>query len=137
MCRHFSLLALILSVSAPSFASVVVYTDRLHPPANATAETRVIYLDETERLQQKMFGTLSKDSALAERQAQSSLRAADWPQKQAALAQAYQGLLQAWQLGLQKYPAVVFDDRDVVYGTADVRGAQAQRAAKVLAGAQP
>ncbi|WP_374208909.1 DUF1525 domain-containing protein [Enterobacter bugandensis] len=32
-----------------------------------------------------------------------------------------QGLIQAWQLGLSKYPAVMFYARDVVYGTADVK----------------
>ncbi|MDE1489216.1 DUF1525 domain-containing protein, partial [Xenorhabdus bovienii] len=30
-------------------------------------------------------------------------------------------------LGVQKYPAVVFDDRDVVYGTADMAKATALR----------
>ncbi|HFO8637048.1 TPA: DUF1525 domain-containing protein, partial [Escherichia coli] len=28
--------------------------------------------------------------------------------------------LTAWSLGLKKYPAVVFDDSEVVYGTTDV-----------------
>ncbi|ENB5521794.1 DUF1525 domain-containing protein, partial [Escherichia coli] len=29
-------------------------------------------------------------------------------------------LAHAWSLGLKKYPAVVFDDSEVVYGTTDV-----------------
>ncbi|MBJ2720041.1 DUF1525 domain-containing protein, partial [Salmonella enterica subsp. enterica serovar Newport] len=31
------------------------------------------------------------------------------------------------ELGIRKVPAVVFDDRDVVYGTTDVARAQALR----------
>lgn len=99
MFRHLSLLALILS--APSFASIAVYTDRQHPPVNVQPDTRVIYLDATEQLQQNMFGSLAKDPAQAERQAKSVIHAASWPQQQEALAQAYQGLIQAWQLGLK------------------------------------
>ncbi|EAA9524142.1 DUF1525 domain-containing protein [Salmonella enterica] len=84
------LFLLALILSAPSLASTVVYTDRHHLPANVQSDTRVVYLDETEQLAESLFGPLSKNSVQAERQAQS------------------------------KYPAVVFDDRDVVYGTADV-----------------
>jgi len=29
-------------------------------------------------------------------------------------------VVRAWELGIKKVPAVVFDDRDVVYGTTDV-----------------
>ncbi|ASG86842.1 TIGR03757 family integrating conjugative element protein [Salmonella enterica] len=135
MFRHLSLLALILS--APSFASIAVYTDRQHPPVNVQPDTRVIYLDATEQLQQNMFGSLAKDPAQAERQAKSVIHAASWPQQQEALAQAYQGLIQAWQLGLKKYPAVVFDDRDVVYGTADIAVAQSYRQGRTHTEGQP
>ncbi|EAY2466471.1 TIGR03757 family integrating conjugative element protein [Salmonella enterica subsp. enterica] len=118
MFRYLSLLALILS--APSLASTVVYTDRHHLPANVQSDTRVVYLDETEQLTESLFDPLSKNSVQAERQAQSIIHSPEWKQRQAVMVRAYQGLIQAWQLGLKKYPAVVFDDRDVVYGTADV-----------------
>ncbi|ECM6389562.1 DUF1525 domain-containing protein [Salmonella enterica subsp. enterica serovar Typhi] len=39
----------------------------------------------------------------------------------------YRGMIEAWQLGLLKYPAVVFDNRDVVYGTVDISRAVALR----------
>jgi len=129
MLRHLSFLAPLM-VSVSSFASVVVYTDREHPPVNATDGTGVVWLDETERLQQNMFGALAKEPARAARQAQSVIHSADWSQKHASLTQAYQGLIRAWQLGLEKYPAVVFDDRDVVYGTVDVAIAQSYRKGK-------
>ncbi|EBP7648226.1 TPA: TIGR03757 family integrating conjugative element protein, partial [Salmonella enterica] len=84
------------------------------------ADTRIVYLDETEQLEKSLFGPLSKNSVHAERQAQSIIQSPEWKQRQTVIVRAYQGLIQAWQLGLKKYPAVVFDDRDVVYGTADV-----------------
>ncbi|HAU3361674.1 TPA: TIGR03757 family integrating conjugative element protein [Salmonella enterica subsp. salamae] len=135
MSRHLSLLALMLSAS--SFASIAVYTDRQHPPLNVQPDTRVIYLDATEQLQQNMFGVLAKDPAQAERQTQSVIHAANWPQQQAALVQAYQGLIQAWQLGLKKYPAVVFDDCDVIYGTADITVAQSYRRGNIMTEVKP
>ncbi|ENP1270522.1 TIGR03757 family integrating conjugative element protein [Salmonella enterica] len=135
MFRYLSLLTLMLS--APSFASVAVYTDRHHPPINVSPDTRVVYLDAAEQQQQNMFGPLAQDPAQAEHQAQSVIHAAGWPQQQAALVQAYQGLIQAWQLGLKKYPAVVFDDRDVVYGTADIALAQSYRQGRTQAEGQP
>lgn len=135
MFRYFSLLALMLS--APSFASIAVYTDRHHPPINVPPDTRVIYLDAAEQRQQNMFGSLAKDPFQAERQAQSVIHAADWAQQQAALVQSYQGLIQAWQLGLKKYPAVVFDGRDVVYGTVDIAVAQSYRQGRTLTEGQP
>ncbi|ENT4838968.1 TIGR03757 family integrating conjugative element protein [Salmonella enterica] len=118
MFRYLSLLALMLS--APSLASTVVYTDRQHLPTHVPADTRIVYLDETDQLAKSLFGPLSKNSVQAERQAQSVIHSPEWEKQQAVIVRAYQGLIQAWQLGLKKYPAVVFDDRDVVYGTADV-----------------
>ncbi|EBS8016397.1 TIGR03757 family integrating conjugative element protein [Salmonella enterica subsp. enterica serovar Thompson] len=118
MFRYLSMLTLMLS--APSFASIAVYTDRHHPPINVSPDTRVVYLDAADQQQQNMFGPLAKDPVQAERQAQSVIQAADWAHQQRTLVQAYQGVIQAWQLGLKKYPAVVFDDRDVVYGTSDI-----------------
>ncbi|HDC1597059.1 TPA: TIGR03757 family integrating conjugative element protein [Salmonella enterica] len=135
MYRYFSLLALMLS--APSIASTVVYTDRHHSPANVQADTRVVYLDETDQLAKSLFGPLSTNSSQAERQAQSVIHSPQWAQQQAVMAQAYQGLIQAWQLGLKKYPAVVFDDHDVVYGTADVSVARTYQKHKDLSGGRP
>ncbi|MEY5215386.1 TIGR03757 family integrating conjugative element protein [Salmonella enterica subsp. enterica serovar Corvallis] len=122
MSRNLIILPLLLSLlllSLPSRASMVVYTDHVHPPAGVTGDTRVVWLDAPEQLQQSLFGSLASAPKEAERQAQAVIHSAGWQQKQAELAQAYRGLLQAWLLGLEKYPAVVSDDRYVVYGTAD------------------
>lgn len=114
-----SLILSVLLLPLSSRAAMVVYTDHVHPPAGVTGDTRVVWLDAPEQLQQSLFGSLASVPKEAERQAQAVLHSAGWQMKQAELAQAYRGLLQAWQMGLEKYPAVVSDDRYVVYGTAD------------------
>lgn len=115
-----SLILSVLLLPLASRAAMVVYTDHAHPPAGVTGDTRVVWLDAPEQLQKSLFGSLTSDPKDAERRAQAVIHSAGWQQKQAELAQAYRGLLQAWQVGLEKYPAVVSDDRYVVYGTADV-----------------
>ncbi|ELC8789623.1 TIGR03757 family integrating conjugative element protein, partial [Salmonella enterica] len=109
MSRNPVIPALILSVlllPLSSRAAMVVYTDHAHPPAGVTGDTRVVWLDAPEQLQQSLFGSLASDPKDAERQAQAVIHSAGWQQKQAELVQAYRGLLQAWQMGLEKYPAV-------------------------------
>ncbi|MJZ42541.1 TIGR03757 family integrating conjugative element protein [Salmonella enterica subsp. enterica] len=119
--------SLIFISSFPAAAHIVVYTDQQHPPVGITPDVRVVYLDASERWQQQQFGALSSDPQLAARQARTVLNSPDWKIRQKALVEQYQGLLDAWRLGLKKYPAVVFDDRDVVYGTADIPDAVALR----------
>ncbi|EEB1958250.1 TIGR03757 family integrating conjugative element protein [Salmonella enterica] len=121
-CNHVipPLLLSVLLLSLSARAGMVVYTDHAHPPSGVTGDTRVVWLDAPEQLQQSLFGSLTSDPGEAERRAQAVIHSAGWQQKQAELTQAYRGMLQAWSLGLQKYPAVVSDDQYVVYGTADV-----------------
>ncbi|EBW7863474.1 TIGR03757 family integrating conjugative element protein [Salmonella enterica subsp. enterica serovar Newport] len=114
------LLLSVLLLSLSARAGLVVYTDHAHPPSGVTGDNRVVWLDASEQLQQSLFGNLPADPKEAERRAQAVIHSAGWQQKQAELAQDYKGLLKAWSLGLQKYPAVVSDDQYVVYGTADV-----------------
>ncbi|WP_407938282.1 MULTISPECIES: DUF1525 domain-containing protein [Pectobacteriaceae] len=48
----------------------------------------------------------------------------EFRQRQADLSLAFAGVIKVWQL--QRYPAVVFDDNYVVYGTTDVDLASAR-----------
>lgn len=125
MKRILSSLILISSFSAS--AQIVVYTDQQHPPVGITHEIRVVYLDASERWQQQKFGELSSDPEQAARQAQAVLNSSDWRRQQKELIEQYRGMIEAWQIGLTKYPAVVFDNHDVVYGTSDVSQAVALR----------
>ncbi|MBS9330208.1 TIGR03757 family integrating conjugative element protein [Escherichia coli] len=117
----------LLTVAAQAPAATVVYTDSHHPPLNATS-IEVVYLDTPDTVQSQLFGELPADPVQAERVAKAIIQSPDWQQKQQQITQAYQGVLQAYSLKLVKYPAVVFDDRYVVYGTADVAVAEARLA---------
>lgn len=116
---------LIVAVQAP--AATVVYTDSHHPPSN-TASNQVVYLDAPDTVQRQLFGDLPADPVQAEQVAKTIIQSPDWQQKQQQIGLAYQGVLQAYSLKLAKYPAVVFDDRYVIYGTADVAVAEARLA---------
>lgn len=117
----------LLAVTVQTPAATIVYTDSHHPPSSAASD-QVIYLDAPDTVQRHLFGELPVDPAQAEQTAKAIIQSPDWKQKQQQIGQAYLGVLQAYSLTLEKYPAVVFDDRYVVYGTADVAVAEARLA---------
>ena len=121
----FMLSLLTVAVQAP--AAITVYTDSHHPPLNAASD-QVVYLDAPDTVQHRIFGELPADPVQAEQVAKTIIQSPGWQQKQQQITQAYQGVLQAYSLKLAKYPAGVFDDRYVVYGTADVALAEARLA---------
>jgi integrating conjugative element protein (TIGR03757 family) len=106
-------------MASSALASAVIYTDSAHPLPTGT-DIPVVYLDAPERVQAQLFGQLSADPAQAERDARAVLSSARFRQAEQQLTDAYGGVTRAWSLGLEKYPAVVFDDQYVVYGTTDV-----------------
>ncbi|MGP1063978.1 TIGR03757 family integrating conjugative element protein [Serratia sp. CY56810] len=117
-----------LLMPASVLAGTVLYTDSHHPPTNIDASVSVIYLDGPEQLQKQLFGELSSNPDEAERQAQAVLKSPQWQANEQQLATVYRAVVHAWELGVKKVPAVVFDDTDVVYGTADVAQAVSLRA---------
>ena len=116
-----------LLMPAPVFAGTVLYTDSHHPPRNADASVAVIYLDGPEQLQAQIFGALSSDPDEAALQAKAIIRSPQWREHEQQLTVAWRAVVRARELGIKKVPAVVFDDHDVVYGTADVAQAAALR----------
>ncbi|MEI7213960.1 TIGR03757 family integrating conjugative element protein [Pectobacterium versatile] len=118
---------LLLFLPVPLLANPVVYTDQQHPPTNLTSETQIVWLDAPERLQRSVFGEFPASMEQATAQAQAVMRSPQWQQHENDLQTAYRGVVHAWEIGVRKYPAVVFDDRDVVYGTADVAMALAYK----------
>ena len=105
----------------PAFAlaGTVFFTDSQHLP--------VVLLDGPDRLQADMFGELPADPQQAEAQVRQIMTSPAWQQKQLQLNDSYRQVVRAWELGIKKVPAVVFDDRDVVYGTTDVAVATSLR----------
>ncbi|WDF99807.1 TIGR03757 family integrating conjugative element protein [Pectobacterium carotovorum subsp. carotovorum] len=126
MCSKIAVFLFLLS-PAPLLANPVVYTDQQHPPSNLTPETQVVWLDAPERLQRSVFGEFPASMEQATGQARAVMRSPQWQQHENDLQTAYRGVVHAWEIGVRKYPAVVFDDRDVVYGTADVAMALAYK----------
>lgn len=120
-----------LVLAGQACADVVLYTDRHHPPIDNDPPVTVVWLDAPDTVQQQIFGNLAIEPYKAERQAKALPQSPNWARQQAQLVDAWQGVLKAWQLGIRKVPAVVFDDRDVVYGTTDI-----QRAAQLRAGSR-
>lgn len=110
----------VLCLSASACAGTVIYTDSSNAVNSPSPDIPVVYLDAPERVQTDIFGALQATPSLAEKQAQNMLSSPAFTSQQQQLASAYQGLMKAWSLGLTKYPAVVFDDKWVVYGTTDV-----------------
>ncbi|ELQ9312149.1 TIGR03757 family integrating conjugative element protein [Serratia marcescens] len=116
-----------LLMPASVLADTVLYTDSHHPPTHNDASVAVIYLDGPEQLQTQLFGALSSNPDEAERQAKVVLQSPQWQSQQQQMVTAYGDVVHAWELDVKKIPAVVFDDKEVVYGTADVVQARALR----------
>lgn len=120
-----NLLYSFLALPVISVAGTTVYTDSAHPPVNLPPEVQVVLLDGPQQLQDAFFDPLPADPEAAEAVVREHMQSPEWSSAQADLAERYRLVTHAWSLGLKKYPAVVFDDREVVYGTTDV--AQAER----------
>lgn len=76
-----------------------------------------------ERFQQYLSDGLPADPERARRLVMSRLKALDARQV-SMLERSAQGLVQAMQYGLDRYPAVVFDGQAVVYGLTDIKAAR-------------
>lgn len=119
----FSLLVLPFSVSA----GVVLYTTSDHPPENAGGEVEIVYLDASDTLTDAWFAGqgIELSAQNAPRIAQ-ALQSPQWQAQEAQLQQTYQGIIRAWQLGVERLPAVVVDDKWVVYGLTDIDRARSE-----------
>ena len=109
-----------LAVFSPATfaADVVVITDSRHPVKTMGGE-RLIELDEGPRIEAELSAQLPVDpeqaTAIVKRRLNNG--GADLQRR---IASAYQGVADAWSLGITSIPAVVVDQRYVVYGEPDV-----------------
>ncbi|MFB9114136.1 TIGR03757 family integrating conjugative element protein [Xanthomonas arboricola pv. corylina] len=123
-------LAVVLPASLVAFSpatlatDVLVITDSRHPVRTMGGE-RLIELDEAPRIEAELSAALPADpdqaTAIARRRLNQS--GADLQHR---IASAYQGVTDAWSLGITSIPAVVVDRRYVVYGEPDVARAIAR-----------
>jgi len=105
-------------------ADVLVVTDSRHPIQTIGGE-RVIELDQPARIEAELSAGLPADPGQAEAIVQQRLREGKVT-LQHRIGRAYQGVADAWGLGITKIPAVVVDRRYVVYGEPDVARAVAR-----------
>ncbi|ELC7284837.1 TIGR03757 family integrating conjugative element protein [Pseudomonas aeruginosa] len=112
--------ALLLTLAFPaSAADIRVFTGRGHPVRGVPSDALVTELDASTRLEEDLGADLPADAdqaaALVQRRLEKGGSAL-----QRSLASAYQGVADAWGLGVAKVPAVVVDRRYVIYGEPDV-----------------
>jgi integrating conjugative element protein (TIGR03757 family) len=115
-----------LAVFSPATfaADVVVVTDSRHPVKTMGGE-RLIELDEAPRIEAELSANLptNPDQATALVKRRLTQGGTDLQRR---IATAYQGATDAWSLGITAVPAVVVDQRYVVYGEPDVARAIAR-----------
>ena len=105
-------------------ADVLVITDSRHPVRTMGGE-RLIELDEAPRIEAELSAALPADPERATAIAKRRLNQGG-ADLQHRIASAYQGVTDAWSLGIISIPAVVVDRHYVVYGEPDVARAVAR-----------
>ncbi len=123
--RHWLASMALTFLSATAHAETWVITDQAHP-VSAPTGVRIIRLDDQQRLEELLSRQLSADPRQAEATIQRFLSSPAGKRLQNDLAQAQQGVTDAWSVGIEKIPAVVVDRRYVVYGETDVSKAVTQ-----------
>lgn len=103
---------------------VLVVTDGRHP-VQTPAGVRIIELDQATRFEVELAAHLPADPQQAAAVVRQRLHDGG-EALQRRIGQAYQGVADAWGLGIVKIPAVVVDRRYVVYGEPDVARAVAR-----------
>jgi integrating conjugative element protein (TIGR03757 family) len=116
-------LAVLLGPSAWA-DDVIVVTDS-HHPVQTSVGVRIIELDLPARVEAEIATDLPNDPDKATTLVRQRLRDGG-DELQRRIGHAYQGVADAWGLGIAKIPAVVVDRRYVVYGEPDVPRAVAR-----------
>ncbi|MEQ5803571.1 TIGR03757 family integrating conjugative element protein [Halomonas sp. H10-9-1] len=121
-------------LAGPALAgpAIEVFTIAGEPAVNVPSGVAVIELDASGRLDAELSQDLPADPELAEAMMRERMATPEWQEMADRYADSYLGLVRAWQLGVEKVPAVVIDGRHVIYGQPDV--AKALREAEQIVG---
>ena len=114
--RHLAGLSLMFLIFPAQANEILIITDSKHPVSNSI-NTNLIELDRPEKIKAKVSSQLPADPVKSTALAKERLFKDGAPKQ---LGAAYQDIVNAWQLGITKIPAVVVDQRYVVYGEPDV-----------------
>ncbi|PWV73327.1 TIGR03757 family integrating conjugative element protein [Halomonas sp. A11-A] len=109
-------------LAGPALAepAIEVFTTAGAPAVNVPSGVAVIELDASGRLDAELSQDLPADPELAEAMMRERMATPEWQETADRYADSYLGLARAWQLGIEKVPAVVIDGRYVIYGQPDV-----------------
>ena len=110
----------VLADKTPS--EIEVFIDSMNPVANYADGITVYYIDRIDRLQQELSKDLPADPETAKQTALHRFQHMD-NKLSHELENAANGLAEAMQYGIDRYPAIVFDGKAVVYGITDIRTA--------------
>jgi len=102
-----------------------VITDSHHSVSGKASIQRVIQLDAAQQIEAELSAHLSTDPQQAAAPVQQRLNQGGQALQQ-RLHDAYQGATDSWSLGIARIPAVVVDQRYVVYGESDADKALAR-----------
>jgi len=117
---------LLLCLTAGSVnAQVWVITDSRHPVTGNASVQRVIQLDAAEHIEVELSANLPADPQQATALVQQRLNQGGASLQQ-RLREAYQGVTDAWSMGITTLPAIVVEQRYVVYGETDLDKALAR-----------
>lgn len=105
-------------IASASAQEVEVFTDRQHPVTSVDG-LRIVELDAPARLEATLAAKLPSNPKQASAIVRQRLRDSGSELQRQSIT-AYQGITQAWALGITKIPAVVVDRRYVIYGESDV-----------------
>ena len=118
------LMALVLPVEAAEPATVWVFTADPLPPLQHTEQVdRLFVLDAVDSALKKLSFANPGNEAQAKQRALALIQSRDGQAMTARLRLSAEAIAVAWQHGIAQLPAVLVDERYVVYGVYDVESA--------------
>jgi len=115
----------LLLLAGNASAQVWVITDSRHPVTGSASVQRLIQLDAAQHIEAELSANLPADPQQATALVQQRLNQGGASLQQ-RLREAYQGVTDAWSMGITTLPAIVVEQRYVVYGEANLDKALAR-----------
>jgi len=115
----------LLLLAGNASAQVWVITDSRHPVTGSASVQRLIQLDAAQQIETELSTNLPAEPQQATALVQQRLNQGGASLQQ-RLREAYQGVTDAWSLGVTTLPAVVMEQRYVVYGETNLDKALAR-----------
>jgi len=103
--------------------STVVITSDQFPLSGVTVPHQLFNLDAVDRIEQRLGKNLPADEDKALALMKQRIAGVGQSQLNQELREAYQALILSMKYGLDRYPAVVFDQQVIVYGVTDLYAA--------------